>query len=1272
MTKQSRLAKSGGIALASSLLMMGLLPAVSAFAASAPTVALTESAKTVTAGGSDTYTATASGITNPEYQFWAQTGNTWTMVRGWSTSNSYTMNNMQDGSTLVTAYAAPTGDLSAATNTAPNGNEDTAAAFVDSSVNVTASASTVVQGQTVTLTATSANIAPALYQFWYETPSGTWTQSGDYGTSNTYTFTASQTGTYNFIAYAKMPDAINNAAGAEYSAPESLASKVSTPGLSSIAVTNATSGTGTESSPAVSLNGKSMTVSTTLTDALGNPIPSTAVTFNVSEYGTYTSTLPTVSNSTGVISGTQGTNAEQYTAYTNSSGVASLIFAGPAGQTYAYEVQATAPYSNASGAVMSTPSYLEFVAAGQAGISPYATSSQPFTAGLNSSVPITVAVPPTASGVAQANVLVKLTTTAGYFTNAAGADLGQTVQVSTNASGLAQTLLSDSTTGTATVTATLPSYLGITNPSPTSIEFAQSGVGTSINNFGITATTGVSAGQPVTISGQLVDATGNPVANGQVLVYGYDSTASGDFGTVVSGTTTDFPSAGSSIATGAPATSSYGTLVTANANGDFSFAVTDTSGVAETATYQIYGVANGAVTSLLTNGSGTIGFIPSTTLGVIALGGTDSQAQANSYTTYNGGNVVTDSYGTVYLDAQNAAGAMLMGQSMNYNVSVSNGGTIEAISGAASGTGTLPINTSNPGLSSLTISEAPVFNTSGTVTGYTVTVPGQSGSLTLPATNPDLALNVYNGSAGSTAVTVTSGTISSTATFTFVGGAGTYVQDMSPSNLISGQPTTVTYTLEDAQGNPTSGEMTIASTDPSDPMWITAVNGQTLQQSENMGSNSASSYQTVATPVPLGTAPTNLGYGSVNSSGLVSWAAPTATISASSPNLVDIWAPANGVVSLTLQGGGVSYYVAPTTGSTPTNGEVTTTAPLTGSGSEGVYTYASDTASAGNPAGYQMAIGTPASSANLTQEVSTINYGVTAPTQPVSTAKITYTTNPVTAGNIAAAPTTGTTDAVSSTAPVVGGTYAISAGPSGYTGVSINSSTGAITYMADATPGYYTVTYTLNGYTEASNSASPLLLEGASSVVPSVSTITAGQALTVTGTYYNTTTGAPEANTDVTVGFDGASATAVTSSDGAFSATVVPTVATSGDYVSAYAGTSATGTAFATSTTKVSVTAAAASKFTVTPATATVANSGTQTVTATVEDAYGNPVDGTTVSFVLESGALGTLSASSATTDASGVATVTYTAPTSGSGTDTVTAAVSGITSTSNTSAITY
>lgn len=209
--------KISGLLIGSSLVLVGLLPATAALAASPATVTLTEAQKAPALGGSDTFTAASTNIANPEYQFWVEKGNTWSVAQNWSTANTVSLKNMTDGSYLVTVYAAPRGSFSKPVNTAPDGDAAVVSAFVGSAVTVSGPA-TVTQDKVVTLTAGSTNISPVLYQFWYESPNGTWTASGNYGNSSTYSFTASAAGTYHFIAYAKMPDAINDAQGAGYSA----------------------------------------------------------------------------------------------------------------------------------------------------------------------------------------------------------------------------------------------------------------------------------------------------------------------------------------------------------------------------------------------------------------------------------------------------------------------------------------------------------------------------------------------------------------------------------------------------------------------------------------------------------------------------------------------------------------------------------------------------------------------------------------------------------------------------------------------------------------------------------------------------------------------------------------------------------------------------------------------------------------------------------------------------------------------------------------------
>ena len=68
-------------------------------------------------------------------------------------------------------------------------------------------------GSPVLLTATASNINNPVYQFWYETPSGVFTQDPQgYSAQNAYQFTPTQSGTYRVIAYARAASAPGNEA----------------------------------------------------------------------------------------------------------------------------------------------------------------------------------------------------------------------------------------------------------------------------------------------------------------------------------------------------------------------------------------------------------------------------------------------------------------------------------------------------------------------------------------------------------------------------------------------------------------------------------------------------------------------------------------------------------------------------------------------------------------------------------------------------------------------------------------------------------------------------------------------------------------------------------------------------------------------------------------------------------------------------------------------------------------------------------------------------
>ena len=118
-----------------------------------------------------------------------------------------------------------------------------------------------------------------------------------------------------------------------------MSSSSTTESLSNISISGATTGTGTTSSPATVLNGGSLTLSTTLTDQFGNPVPNTAVTFSINTNGA--TGTPTVTSNGSTVSPNNASSPYTYTVYTNAQGVASITVAGPAGQTVYYTVSAS-------------------------------------------------------------------------------------------------------------------------------------------------------------------------------------------------------------------------------------------------------------------------------------------------------------------------------------------------------------------------------------------------------------------------------------------------------------------------------------------------------------------------------------------------------------------------------------------------------------------------------------------------------------------------------------------------------------------------------------------------------------------------------------------------------------------------------------------------------------------------------------------------------------------------------------------------------------------
>jgi protocatechuate 3,4-dioxygenase beta subunit len=492
--------------------------------------------------------------------------------------------------------------------------------------------------------------------------------------------------------------------------------------LSALSLSNENAGTGTQSDPAISQNSAAISLSTTLTDANGNPVPNTAVTFNFTNYGNSLngSNLPTVENASGtMVAGTNGTNAEQYSVFTNASGVASISITGP-NTTFAYQVVATAPYVNASGQSISTaPAYLEYTNGNNVGISPYAASAPGFDATLGGQVPVLVVLPKNTNGNAYVNSLITLTVNGNAnFTSSNGSIMGKTIQVATNSAGIAQAYVSDQTAESVEVTASnLPSGLSQSTIS-TYLNFGQAGIASKTGNFSVSSTA-PNIGSNVTVSGQLQDPMGNPVANGQVLVVAENNNTGNTFGYINGSTTTTFPVLGSNytgLAVGTPATSAYGDLVTADANGNFSFELTDSR--ADTQNFAIYPVNDGQIGGAamtagndgIPTGDETLAFANSTNLAYLSIGNFDSIVQSDNNTTLTGdtaqtnaGNVTLSQLAPgqaptvsanedngsnsmisdVFVEPQNSAGyhGGALNQAGTYNLSASNGGEIYSLNG---------------------------------------------------------------------------------------------------------------------------------------------------------------------------------------------------------------------------------------------------------------------------------------------------------------------------------------------------------------------------------------------------------------------------------------------------------------------------------------------------------------------------------------------------------------------------------------------------------------
>ncbi len=195
-----------------------MLAAPVAYAASPPvpviSVTLSATGK-VAAGQSVTVHASASGSNQPmQYQFWVQSSQAgWQMAQNYSPTTQLPLS-LQSGSYVVAVYALSSQNVEA--GRFGQAALSTLILNVGSAVTVTGVPNGT-QGQGMTVRAQARDLIAPVYQFWIENPQGNWTSSGAYQTGATFTFTPSEPGAYQVIAYAKDPAAPNNALDAVWS-----------------------------------------------------------------------------------------------------------------------------------------------------------------------------------------------------------------------------------------------------------------------------------------------------------------------------------------------------------------------------------------------------------------------------------------------------------------------------------------------------------------------------------------------------------------------------------------------------------------------------------------------------------------------------------------------------------------------------------------------------------------------------------------------------------------------------------------------------------------------------------------------------------------------------------------------------------------------------------------------------------------------------------------------------------------------------------------------
>src|SRR6266566_3511578 len=171
-----------------------------------------------TAGTAVTISAASSGCPHPLYQFWIQPpGGAWAVAQAYSGSATFSWNTTGRPAGVY-HYSVWVRDAASANSydAYVPGTAYTLTTNACTSVSVTAApASPQTAGASVTITAAASGCPSAQYEFWIQTPSGTWTIAQAYSSSNTFIWNTGglPTGTYRYSGWVR-----DASSGASYDA----------------------------------------------------------------------------------------------------------------------------------------------------------------------------------------------------------------------------------------------------------------------------------------------------------------------------------------------------------------------------------------------------------------------------------------------------------------------------------------------------------------------------------------------------------------------------------------------------------------------------------------------------------------------------------------------------------------------------------------------------------------------------------------------------------------------------------------------------------------------------------------------------------------------------------------------------------------------------------------------------------------------------------------------------------------------------------------------